>query len=56
MNDYVSSEENIIKTIQYLESFCKNIIDNELNEYIKKVKSQSVAKQYLEKDIPSPNL
>lgn len=35
LNDHVSSEEQIKKRIQYLESFCRNIIKLELENHIR---------------------
>lgn len=35
MRDEVSSEELILKRLQYLESFCRNIIRLELSKYKK---------------------
>lgn len=36
LNDYKSSEEQIIKRLNYLEGFCRNIIQTELGKYVAK--------------------
>lgn len=33
LNDYISSEEQIIKRLQYLEALCRNNIKSELEKY-----------------------
>jgi hypothetical protein len=38
MKDEISSDELILKRIQYLEAFCKNIIHVELEKYSKTLK------------------
>lgn len=35
LNDYSSPKELIIKRIEYLEAFCRNMIKTELREYDK---------------------
>ena len=40
LNDYTSSEEHVIKRLQYLEAFCCNIIRIELQKYVKATNNQ----------------
>lgn len=36
MNDYISSEEQIKKRLEYLEALCRNVIKLEIENYVKK--------------------
>ena len=38
MKDYLSADEQIQKRIKYLEALCRNIIKNDLRDYIDKIK------------------
>lgn len=39
LNDRSSSDEQIKKRIEYIEAFCKNIIEIELDNYAKRYKT-----------------
>lgn len=41
LNDYESTEEQIKKRLQFLEAFCENIIKLELENYVRKNKSNN---------------
>lgn len=41
LKDDKSSDEQITEKIQYLKSFCKNIIRSEIENYVRKSKQQS---------------
>ncbi|MFA5996950.1 MAG: hypothetical protein WC791_00515 [Candidatus Paceibacterota bacterium] len=36
LSDDVSSDEQIIKRLQYIEALCRNVVRNELHSFIKK--------------------
>jgi hypothetical protein len=42
LNDYESTEEQITRRVEYIESFCRNVIKSELNEYVKKDRNSTI--------------
>jgi hypothetical protein len=40
LNDYVSTEEQVNKRLNYLEALIRNVVRNELEHYAKKAKTE----------------
>lgn len=40
LNDHTSTDVQIKKKLDYLEAFCRNIIRNEIENYVKEIKKQ----------------
>ena len=39
-NDHISSEEEVIKKLRYIEGFCRGIIKSDLEKYVKCIKQK----------------
>ena len=41
LNDYVSTDEQIKKRLEYLEAFCRSMIKQELQKYVRQINKQN---------------